>query len=323
MNKDLPKGIIILLILIGLLFFLVPTTYKIFNNYKHKDYVETTATFTQSNRVGISNDGTSMYTLTYEYTVDGKKYSYETNYSTNTIPKRGSKIEIKYNPVMPSETYSNFDVFSVFQIIGAFVLFITLVILFSGILWLRDLITILFTGGFVISFLINKLYNVGFTVIIIFFGIICFASIINFIKYLKNNKFQPLEDIQKEIIKAKQIKIIEKEKKRNLSEEEINLKLKNRNKKIKGILLFIVPILLVEFIDVQFGFPNQIICCIFVIIAGIFSCIGFFTFVMALDSKNSEVYIAGKLIDNEDIKNSHNMTLIEKIKAFNIIRTDM
>lgn len=44
---------------------------------------------------------------------------------------------------------------------------------------------------------------------------------------------------------------------------------------------------------------------------------------MALDSKNSEVYIAGKLIDNEDIKNSHNMTLIEKIKAFNIIWTDM
>ena len=100
MNKDLPKGIIILLILIGLLFFLVPTTYKIFNNYKHKDYVETTATFTQSNRVGISNDGTSMYTLTYEYTVDGKKYSYQPEMIQNS-PQMREFIEMCFDPQSP------------------------------------------------------------------------------------------------------------------------------------------------------------------------------------------------------------------------------
>lgn len=94
MNRDMPKGLIVISILIGCLFFFGATAYKIINNYNHKDYAETTATFIQPHRAQQSDNGTNMYTLTYKYSVNGKQYYYETDYSTSVIPKVGSEIKI-------------------------------------------------------------------------------------------------------------------------------------------------------------------------------------------------------------------------------------
>lgn len=110
--------------------------------------------------------------------------------------------------------------------------------------------------------------------------------------------------------------------KQNLSQEEIELKLKKRNKIIKGILMFLVPVPLLVFIDSHFGYPNQIFYWIFVLASVICTFAGFIIAGMAitgLNSENSVTIIAGKVIDNEDIRNRKNMTLKEKIKAFNII----
>ena len=80
MNRDVPKGLIIISILVGLFFFLGSTTYKIINRYVHREYIETTATFIRSNGAETSDDGTSMYSLVYSYIVNGQKYYYETDY---------------------------------------------------------------------------------------------------------------------------------------------------------------------------------------------------------------------------------------------------
>lgn len=306
MNRDVPKGLMIISILVGLIFFLGPTTYKIINRYMHRDYVETTATFIQLNEAGTSDNGTSMYSLVYTYVVNGQQYYYETDYSTSVIPKIGSEIRIKYNPIMPNEAYSNsFNAFNVFQIVGAFFLSISLIILFSDMIWLRDLIIFLFTAGFIITFLINKFYNGGFIIAIIIFGIMCFASVMDFITYLKNNKFQPMRDIKKEIEISKKIKQKKKDERINQTQEDKERK----NKKIKrikiAILLFLTMPLYI-FIEVKGLLPNEtlytIVCIIsvFCFFAGF--CILGLTLVGAFDDKDYIVTIAGKRINNKDIK---------------------
>lgn len=319
MNRDVPKGLIIISILVGLILFLGSMTYKIINRYVHREYIETTATFIRSNGAKTSDNGTSMYSLVYSYIVNGQQYYYETDYSTSVIPKIGSEIRIKYNPLMPNEAYSNsFNVFSVFQIVGVFFLSISLMILFSDIMWLRDLIIFLFTAGFIITFLINKFYNGGFIIAIIILGIMCLASIVDFITYLKNNKFHPLDDIKNEIIKSKNLKIAKKKARQNLSKEEIEFKLKKRNKIIKGFLLFFIPMSLFIFMETNFCL-NPIFGGILLSISVISMFVGFFMAGFAItgfNSENSVMFIAGKRVNYKKIKNA---SLKKKIKEYHLI----
>lgn len=323
MNKDVPKVIIIILILIGLIFFLGSMTYKFTNNYEHKDYITTTASFVQPNDAGISDDGTHMYTLIYIYVVGEKEYYYETDFSTSIIPQIGSEIKIKYNPIVPSKAYSNsFSVFSIFQIIGVSFLFGALVILFSDLIWLRDLFIFLFTGGFIITCLINKFYTGGFIFAIIILGIMCFASIMDFISYIKKNKFQPLEDIKNEIEISKRIKQEKKEKKRNQTQADKEIKQK-KMKRIKIGILLILAVPIDIFIEAHGWYPSETLYMIISIISALCFMVGFsiisLTLMGTFDNGKGTLYVAGKKIDNEDIRNRHNMTLKEKIIKFNII----
>ena len=131
MNRDVPKGLIIILILIGVAFICWPIVEKNIYNNKYKEYIETTATFIQSNKSVTDENVKQLYNLTYLYIVDGKEHYYTTNYSTNNVPKMGSKIRIKYNaenPDMVATYEGSFYIF--FQLLGAFLIFISLEILF-------------------------------------------------------------------------------------------------------------------------------------------------------------------------------------------------
>ena len=179
MNRDAPKGLLLTVIIVGLLLFIIPTSYKSINNNNYRDYIETIATFIQSNEAGKSDNGTKMYRLVYRYNVNENQYYYETDYTTSVIPKLGSEIKIKYNPDIPSQAYSkSFDVFSVFQIVGSVFIFIALITLFSDMKWLRDIIMFLFTIGFILTFIINNFYNGAYIFVIIIFrnNVFCFYN---------------------------------------------------------------------------------------------------------------------------------------------------
>lgn len=287
MNRDVPKGLIIILILVGMIFFLSSPTYKIGNRYKSKNYIKTTAKFIRANKSRTSDNETDTYSLVYIYTVNGQQYYYETDYSTSAIPKMGSEIRIKYNPLSPSEAYStSFNVFNVFQIVGAFFIFISLTILFSNMKWLKDLITFIFTIGFIITFLINGFYNIDFIIAIVILGIMCFASVIDFITYLKNNKFQPIEDIKREIKISKKLKQKKKEERINQTLEDKRIKNKKIKKYIIAILLFLTMPIYILF-EIKGWFPNEtlgiiaLIICTFCLFAGF--CIGGLTLLGAFD----------------------------------------
>lgn len=312
MNRDVPKGIIIVTILVGIILFFGTTIYKIINNYNHIDYIETTAILEGVSSVKTDDNGQHMYYLKYKYIINGQDYYYITDYSVSDIPKDGSTTKIKYNPINPDEAYSkSFDVFSIFQIIGAFFLFVSLIMLFSYWIWFRDIMIFLGTGSLIITLIKNNFYTGGFMLALIILGILCFASIMDFIMNLKDNQFNPLEDIKRDIAVSKEIK----NRKKQINKGKIK-------RIIKGILLFIIPLPLVIFMDIQIGYPNQVIYYIFVIISVICMFVGFFIVGMTLMGSNSDVgviKIAGKVIDNEDIKNLRKMTIIEKIKTLNII----
>lgn len=323
MNRDVPKGLIIVGIIVGTIFFFGSTIYKLINNYNHRNYIETTATFIQTAGKYTSDDGTNMYYLIYKYIINEQEYYYTTDYVTNDIPQKKSTIKIKYNPVNPKQAYSkSFDVFSVFQIIGAFFLVVSLIILFSEWIWFRDILIFIGTISLITTFIINNFYTGGFIIVIIILGIMCLGAVIDFIKYLKNNRFEPLKDIKEEIKKSKQMKLIKNEKKRNLTIEEKEIK-NEKMKRIRTAILLILTVPLDIFIGANGWCPNETIYMILVLISGICFLIGFFIIGMilfdAFDNKDSVTVIAGKVIDNEDIQNIKKMTLSEKIKAFNII----
>ena len=86
--------------------------------------------------------------------------------------------------------------------------------------WLRDIIQFLFTGSFIITFIINKFYTGGFIVAYVILGVMWFASIIDFFVYIKKNKFTPLKDIKREIAISKKLRNQKKEEKKNITPEE-------------------------------------------------------------------------------------------------------
>ena len=319
MNRGVPKGLMIVGIIVGSIFFFGATTYKILNNYIHKNYIETTGRFIQING-GCPSDGREQtYDLMYEYIANGEEYYYITDYCTSTIPKNGSTIIIKYNPLNPSQAYSNsFDVFSIFQIIGAFFLIVSLIILFSEWVWFRDILIFLGTSSLMITFIINNFYTGGFIIALIILGIMCFASIIDFISFLRNNRFEPLTDIKSELNKSKQIKLT----KYNMTSEEKATK-KKKIKRIKIAILLLLTVPLDIFIAANGWYPSDTIYMIISVISALCFFAGFciigMTLVGAFDDQNTIMVIAGKAIDNEDMQNIKKMTFIEKIKTFNII----
>ncbi len=64
-----------------------------YNEHKHEEY----------DRNSVGRKETTMYSLIYRYTVDGKEYTIETDYETSLLPEENSTKEIKYNPENPEE----------------------------------------------------------------------------------------------------------------------------------------------------------------------------------------------------------------------------
>lgn len=324
MKRDVPKGLMIVAIIVGLILFFGAPTYKIFNNYIHRNYIEATGTlFIQINDSCPSNDGKEMYSLMYKYIANGQVYYYITDYCTSAIPKIGSTIKIKYNPSSPSQAYSNsFDGISVFQIIGAFFLFVSLIMLFSELVWFRDILIFLGTSILILTFIINNFYTGRFIIVLIVLGIMCFASIMDFISLLKDNRFNPLMDIKSEINKFKQIKLIKKQAKYNQTFEE-KTKKEKKSKRIKIAILLLLPLPLDVFILANGWYPSETIYMIISIISSLCFFAGFciigMTLVGSSDNKNTITVIAGKVINNEDLQNINKMTLLEKLETFNVI----
>lgn len=322
MNRGVPKGLIIILILIGVAFICWPIVEKNIYNNKYKEYIETTATFIQSNKSVTDEDGKQLYNLTYLYIVDGNEHYYTTNYSTNNVPKIGSKIRIKYNAKNPDmvATYEG-SFYMFFQLLGAFLIFISLEILFFNIIWLRDIIIFLFTGTFISVFIVNKFYTVGSIIAILIFFIMFFASIVDFIHCSIEKKIEPLNDIKREIEISRSIRRQKIEEKRNLTEEQINLRNKKVLKIIEAVLLILIPAPIVILIDINVKYPNDAIQWMIRLIPAICMFISFYVIykIFTMKPGNGTILIAGKSISDEVIKNKNNMTLKQKIKAFNVL----
>ena len=114
---------------------------------------------------------------------------------------------------------------------------------------------------------------------------------------------------------------MKKKEKENISPEDSELKRKKFKRIRIGILLALMLPLNI-FIAANNWYPNETL---YIIISIISSLCFIFSFVVigtaldgSLDGKNS-VMILGKRIDNETIKYAKEMTLLEKIKVFNVL----
>lgn len=183
MTTKKPIFLLILMIFIGVILLSIP----FIKDIKNENYIQTTGVFVKAyESANTSNEGATMYNLVYEYNVDEKQYTYTTSYSTSVIPKEGSVIKIKYDPENPYNAYSNS--FNVFQIIGVFFIFIPLIMIFNEIVWLKDILIFIATAIGIIGFINNNLHKSLGIVAIIIFGILNFASIMEFIEYKKKEK---------------------------------------------------------------------------------------------------------------------------------------
>ena len=108
----------------------------------------------------------------------------------------------------------------------------------------------------------------------------------------------------------------------NLTSREIALKNK-KNKRIKITILLLLTVPINIFVAANGWYSSEFIYTIISGISALCAFIGFCIIGMTLtgtfDNKDIVIRIAGKVIDNEDIHNINKMTLLEKIKTFNII----
>lgn len=119
-------------ILIGILltFFGVKTTYD--TAQKTKNYVLVEGTYVGSSVYSSDEDG-KTYILTYTYEVDNKEYRISTDYGTGSVPKLGTKKNIKYNPDDPSEAViSGMGSSGILFILGFMFITIPLIMIFSN-----------------------------------------------------------------------------------------------------------------------------------------------------------------------------------------------
>lgn len=180
MTTKKPIFLLILMILIEVILLSIPFAKDI----KNENYIQTTGVFVKAyESANTSNEGTTMYHLVYEYNVDEKQYTYTTSYSTSVIPEEGSVIKIKYDPENPYNAYSNS--FNVFQIIGVFFIFIPLIMIFNENTWVKDILVFAFTAIGIAMFVRNNLHKGAGMIAIIIFGVLNFASIMEFIEYEK------------------------------------------------------------------------------------------------------------------------------------------
>ncbi len=121
-----------ILILIGTLltFFGVKTTYS--RAQKTKDYVLVEGIYVGSSTYSSDEDG-KTYTLTYSYEVDNKEYRISTDYGTGSVPKLGTKKNIKYNPNDPSEAViSGIGSSGILFVLGFMFITFPLIIIFTN-----------------------------------------------------------------------------------------------------------------------------------------------------------------------------------------------
>ncbi len=128
-----------------------------------------------------------MYYLTYKYTVKEKTYYYQTDYTTSMIPKIGSEKVIKYNPEDPSVSYiKGLGINNIFQIVGMFFFFISLIMLCKKDIT-RNILLFIFTSILIIYSILGELYESFWGVLFIIVPIILnFACIMFFIKFVKD-----------------------------------------------------------------------------------------------------------------------------------------
>lgn len=263
MKSDKPVTLLIISMIIGVLLIIVFSIYDIKMLIETKDYMETIGVFIGTTSAGTSSEGTQMYYLNYEYSVENNTYYYTTDYSTSMVPKIGSEKTIKYDLENPSEAYTQgFSNFTIFQIIGTFFFFISLAMLCNK--EITRNISIFIWAILIISYSIyGEFYNNWSGVFFIIIpSIMAFACIMFFIEYIKNNGKKRHGIIKENIIQADEYERIINDK--NNKEKRTNLE-KNRvknKKKIKVILLSIVLFSLLPlhtFITSMGWFPNETI----------------------------------------------------------------
>ena len=314
------KVMLYISLFIGMIFFCFPIINNLINNNKYKNYISIIATYKEASSPHIE-DETLMYYLKYYYNVDGIEYIYTTDYSVSALPKKGSTIEIKYNPNNPSSAYAtSIFIFDIFQVVGVFFICLSLVMLFPSFVWLRD-ITIFFLGIYCIFICINyKLYTVSGKLFLIVGLLILINSVKEFIKYIKNYRLNPSQDIKNEIINAKKIKQEKIEAKKNMTGEEHKAKIKNI---LIGLALFIVPVPFMILINIFVGYPNDIVYYLCVCMSCLLTMTGFAIVGISLlninSNKNSEyihktIRVGNKILSEDEINDLKNMSFIEKWK---------
>ena len=102
---------------------------------KVSDYSSVEAVLISAQKNGDSSNGTSKYTLTYKYEVDGvrKEYTYTTDYkmAASAVPKIGSKKTIKYDPDHTDQVYTEDGIIGIFQAVGVMMIFIPLTMMLT------------------------------------------------------------------------------------------------------------------------------------------------------------------------------------------------
>lgn len=68
-----------------------------------KGYIKTSGIYESKEIYSIPDDEGITYSLIYSYEVNGEKYYIQTDYGTSIIPKKGSTVNIYYNPKNPNE----------------------------------------------------------------------------------------------------------------------------------------------------------------------------------------------------------------------------
>ena len=243
------KSFIIFIVFISLTLFLVPTYLKQKGAKEHNNFVEIDAKYLNKIK-SINEEGKVSYYLKYEYTVNNKKYYYVTSYSTNLIPRKGDIKKIKYNPSDPSEVYnSSFNILSLFQIIGIFILFVTLIMIFSEFWWWVEIVFTFFS--IILSTILIKdgLFTSYFKIIIL---ILLFLGAFSFISVIIKTLFgiiNPISDIKKRMELYKKIKLRKKEEREKHKEERKKIRAVIINGVIIFLFLFFLPFILSLFIN--------------------------------------------------------------------------
>lgn len=96
-------GIMLIFPITGLVLVILGINSSIKINQETQNYIETTGYYINSIYSTTDDEGTRLYNLQYEYTINGDQYIAETDYLTNNIPNVGSEKKIKYNPDNPTQ----------------------------------------------------------------------------------------------------------------------------------------------------------------------------------------------------------------------------